>query len=230
LNSSKASLTLSSLSKSVNRSLFIVFEGGEGTGKSTQIRRAESRLKGEGRDVLVTWEPGGTPVGERIRSILLDPTSGRIDARCEALLYAAARAEHVAKVIKPALNKGTFVLCDRYWDASRAYQGAGRALGMKPLDDINLWGTDGLFPDLVFLFDIDPEDGIARVKARNDGILDRLEQEALHFHRRIREAYLYIAKRDPARYHIIDARQSIESVEAQVTRVIQSKLELLSQP
>lgn len=191
---------------------FIVFEGGEGTGKSTQIRALEAWLKSQGREALVTWEPGGTDLGQRIRAILLDPTSGPMDARCEALLYAAARAEHVAKVIRPALERGAVVLCDRYWDASRAYQGAGRALGIGPIDRLNEWATQDLFPDRVYLFDLDPEAGLARAKTRNHGMLDRLEQEGMPFHEKIRQAYLFIAHSDPRRYRIIDASRTPPSI------------------
>ncbi|MBS1984189.1 MAG: dTMP kinase [Bdellovibrionales bacterium] len=197
---------------------FIVFEGGEGTGKSTQIRQTEANLKARGFEVVVTWEPGGTALGERIRSILLDPNSGPMDPRCEALLYSAARAEHVAKVIRPALEKGAVVLCDRYWDASRAYQGAGRGLGLKPIDDLNIWATGGLFPDRVYLFDIDPEAGMERVKARTaTGALDRLEQESMSFHEKIRQAYLFVARSDPARYRLIDSRKAIADIQNQIS-------------
>lgn len=167
-----------------------------------------------GFDVLVTWEPGGTPLGQRVREILLDPQSGPMDSRCEALLYTAARAEHVAKVIRPALERGTTVLCDRYWDASRAYQGAGRGLGTKAIDRLNEWATGDLFPDRVYLFDIDPEAGIGRAKARQ--ALDRLEQEPLSFHDKIRSAYLHIAKENPASYRIIDSRRTIEEIQAEL--------------
>jgi dTMP kinase len=203
---------------------FIVFEGGEGTGKSTQIRALEAWLKSQGREVIVTWEPGGTDLGQRIRAILLDPTSGPMDARCEALLYAAARAEHVAKVIRPALERGAVVLCDRYWDASRSYQGAGRRLGMGPIDRLNEWATQDLFPDRVFLFDLNPEAGLARAKARNHGMLDRLEQEGLPFHEQIRQAYLFIARGEPSRYRIMDASRAPESITAEVTEDVKSFL------
>lgn len=195
---------------------FIVFEGGEGTGKSTQIREIEAHLKGLGRDVLVTWEPGKTAIGQRLREILLDPASGQIDVRAEALMYAAARAEHVAKVIRPALERGAIVLCDRYWDASRAYQGAGRGLGMKAVDEINCWATQGLHPDRVYLFDIDPDAGLKRVRARADGTFDRLEAEPTSFHETIRQAYLFLAKREPARYRILDSRDPIEEIRRRI--------------
>src|SRR5690606_14290184 len=120
--------------------------------------------------------------------------------------------EHVAKVIRPALASGAVVLCDRYWDASRAYQGSGRGLGMKPIDDLNRWATDDHHPDRVYLFDIAPETGMDRVRARTEGHLDRLEQESMDFHAKIREAYLFIARSDPARYPVLDSRRSPEEI------------------
>ena len=211
--------------KSLKKGVFIVFEGGEGTGKSTQIRKMEALLKQKGFDVIVTWEPGGTPLGERVRHILLDPSSGKMDARCEALLYSAARAEHVAKVIRPALDRNAVVLCDRYCDASRAYQGAGRGLGMKAIDQLNCWATQDLSPDRVYLFDIAPEAGLERAKVRNEGTLDRLEQEPLDFHNQIRKAYLFIAQSDPARYRMIDSRGGIEEIHQKLLADIEPMIE-----
>ncbi len=208
-----------------SQGLFVVFEGGEGTGKSTQIRKMEALLKTKGFDVVVTWEPGGTPLGERIRSILLDPQSGQIDVRCEALLYSAARAEHVAKVIRPALNRGAVVLCDRYWDASRAYQGAGRGLGLKAIDELNAWATGNLSPDRVYLFDIAPETGLDRARTRNEGSLDRMEQESLDFHGQIRKAYLFIAQSDPTRYRVLDSKAGIEEIHGQLSQDLLPMLE-----
>ncbi len=195
---------------------FIVFEGGEGTGKSTQIHSLKKFLADKNFEVVLSWEPGGTPIGSAIREILLSTTSTGMSARCEALLYSAARAEHVEKVIRPALERGAIVLCDRYWDASRAYQGFGRGLGMKAIDDLNVWATDGLFPNRVYLFDLDPEKGLDRVKARGDGSLDRLEQESMDFHRKIRKAYVHLADSDPNRYRKIDAGQDLETIRKQI--------------
>lgn len=195
------------------RGKFIVFEGGEGTGKSTQIRLLEQHLHQKSiSEVVLSWEPGGTPLGEKVRSILLDPASGKISYKAEALLYAAARAEHIDKVIGPALERGCVVLCDRYIDASKAYQGWGRKLGLQSIHELNDWATDGTFPDHVFLFDLDPVVGMNRVIQRQDGKLDRLEQEKIEFHQSIRSAYLHIAKSLPQSYTVIDSTQSIESI------------------
>ncbi len=191
---------------------FIVFEGGEGTGKSTQIHSLKAFLESQKKEVVLSWEPGGSPIGESIRELLLSPTFKGMNDRCEALLYAAARAEHVAKVLRPALQRGATVLCDRYWDASRAYQGFARGLGMSAIDNLNLWATEGLFPDRVYFFDLDPALGLARVNTRQQGKLDRMEAEALGFHEKIREAYRFIARSDPKRYVCINAALSVESV------------------
>ena len=196
---------------------FIVFEGGEGTGKSTQIRLLERHLHDKlGLEVVLSWEPGGTPLGEKIRSILLDPASGKMSYKAEALLYSAARAEHVERVIRPALERGAVVLCDRYIDASKAYQGWGRKLGLQSVHDLNDWATDGTFPDRVFVFDLDPKLGIERVIKRQDGKLDRLEQEKIEFHQNIRAAYMHIAKSNPDSYSVIDSTQSIEDIHASI--------------
>lgn len=197
----------------MKKGLFVVFEGGEGTGKSTQIHSLKAFLEKENFEVLLSWEPGGTPIGEKIREILLSPSSKGMDARCEALLYAAARAEHVQKVLRPAIERGAIVLCDRYWDASRAYQGFARGLGFSSVDQINFWATEGLFPDRVYFFDLDPQVGLARVNKRQDGRLDRMEQEKMDFHQKIRAAYQFIARQSPERYLQIDASQSVAAVQ-----------------
>jgi dTMP kinase len=206
---------------------FIVFEGGEGTGKTTQIHALKDWIeKTLGREVVVTFEPGGTPLGKKIREMLLDPDvkGSEMDPRCEALLFAATRAEHVAKVIRPAVEAGKIVLCDRYWDASRAYQGSGRGLGFEAIDRLNIWGTHGCFPKRVFLFDLPPEKGLERAKIRQDGKLDRLEAAGLAFHEKVRASYLYLAQSDPKRYRILDASQSIESLFAEVSKDVRECL------
>ncbi len=208
----------------VGRGKFFVFEGGEGTGKSTQIKLLEQRLLDMGRSVVLSWEPGGTPVGERIRQILLDPGTGALDIRAEALLYAAARAEHVAKVLRPALERGCIVLCDRYWDASRAYQGIGRGLGIAVVDTINVWATEGLYPDKVFVFDFDAAKGLKRAEIRNKGQLDRVEQAGTSFHEKVRQGYLDIGHANPETHHIVDASQSVEDIALLLWKKIQESI------
>ena len=215
-------------SSQAKRGLFVTFEGGEGTGKTTQIKALSQWIeKTLGLKVLVTWEPGGSPLGEKLRSILLSPDTGQISYRAEALLYAAARAEHVDKVIRPALEAGTLVLCDRYWDASKAYQGHGRGLGFSAIDHINHWATEQLFPDRVFVFDIDAKKGLERARVRNQGAMDRLEQEKIQFHEDIRKAYLFIASQDPAHYRVISSDNSIENIEGvlrqEMTELLKTK-------
>ncbi len=195
---------------------FFVFEGGEGTGKTTQIHQIKRSLESLGNDVVVTWEPGGTTLGQKIRAMLLDPEIPKMDARCEALLFAAARAEHVAKIIAPAVEAGKIVLCDRFWDASRAYQGSGRGLGFQAIDRFNEWGTQSYYPDRVYIFDLDPRLGLERASVRTGGKLDRLEQESYQFHDLVRQSYLEIAKSLPNRYHVVQANASIDAIHCEI--------------
>jgi dTMP kinase len=181
--------------------LFIAFEGVEGAGKGTQIRLAEEYLREQGFDVLVTREPGGTAAGEQIRQLLLDPDTGKLDARAEALLFAASRAQTVTNVIRPALADGKVVICDRYVDSSLAYQGWARGLGEPDVLSLNVWATQGLFPDLVVLLHIEPERGLGRSAAP----LDRMELEGQNFHAKVADAYLKIAEEHPERFAVVDA-------------------------
>ncbi|GAA1812643.1 dTMP kinase [Luedemannella flava] len=192
------------------RGLFVVFEGGEGAGKSTQVGLLAEALRGEGRAVLVTREPGATDVGVRIRELVLDPTAtggpagATLGPRAEALLYAADRAHHVASLVRPALTRGEVVISDRYVDSSLAYQGAGRTLPVDEVAWLSDWATGGLVPDLVVLLDVEPVVGLARAGSRG-GSADRLESEALPFHERVRTGFLRRAGADPARYLVVDA-------------------------
>ncbi|MGC9670305.1 dTMP kinase [Planosporangium sp. 12N6] len=203
------------------RGLFIVFEGGEGAGKSTQVNRLAETLRAQGRDVLVTREPGATEVGERIRGLLLhdQPASGTLTPRAEALLYAADRAHHVAALVRPALARGEVVISDRYVDSSLAYQGAGRTLPVDEVSWLSSWATGGLKPDLTVLLDVDPQVGLARVGARETGA-DRLENESEAFHERVRYAFLDLAAADSGRYLVLDAGRSPDVIaEAVAERV-----------
>ena len=210
------------------RGLFIAFEGGEGSGKSTQVDLLATALIADGWDVVVTREPGATDVGMRIRSLLLDrPTTGVAGAlamapRAEALLYAADRAHHVATVVRPALAKGSIVISDRYIDSSLAYQGAGRTLPANEISWLSTWATGGLSPDLVVLLDIDPTVGLKRVAGR--GGADRLEAEGGPFHDRVRYAFLDLATRDPRRYVVIDASANESEIAAEIAARVRSML------
>ncbi|RUL91160.1 dTMP kinase [Verrucosispora sp. FIM060022] len=201
----------------VSAGLFVVFEGGEGAGKSTQLAQLAERLRAEGRDVVVTREPGATGVGTRIRSLVLDNNTDdeAPSPRAEALLYAADRAHHVATVVRPALSRGAVVISDRYVDSSLAYQGAGRTLPVDELSWLSSWATGGLKPDLVVLLDIDPRAGLSRVAERSRAA-DRLEAESLAFHERVRYAFLDLAAADPNRYLVLDAGHPVEQIAERV--------------
>lgn len=197
---------------------FIVFEGGEGVGKSTQVAKLADRLRGQGYEVLVTREPGATEIGARIRGLLLEPRPAGeppISPRSEALLYAADRAHHVSSVVRPALARGEVVVSDRYVDSSLAYQGAGRTLPVDEVSWLSSWATGGLKPDLVVLLDLDPAVGRRRVADRGTGV-DRLEAEAQPFHERVRYAFLDLAAADPKRYLVLDAGRPPDAVAAMV--------------
>lgn len=197
---------------------FITLEGGEGAGKSTQERLLSAHVAALGCGVVRTREPGGTPVAEEIRRVLLTPRADGLEPHAEALLFAAARAEHVCRVIRPALERGSVVICDRYLDSSVAYQGFGRDLGADRIRDLSLWATDGLAPDLVIVLDIDPEIGLGRLSST-----DRLEREPLAYHQRVRAGFQALAAQEPDRYALIDAALPTAAVaEAVADRVTQT--------
>lgn len=183
--------------------LFVTLEGGDGAGKSTQAELLEQWLHERGRSTLRTREPGGTPLGASIRELVLHGR-GHIDARAEALLYAADRAQHIATVVRPALHAGTVVLQDRYVDSSIAYQGAGRELGGDEIRELSRWATRDLVPDLTVLLDLDVAEGRRRLDAAR-GRFDRLEAEAAAFHERVRRTYLELAASEPDRFLVVDA-------------------------
>jgi dTMP kinase len=206
---------LGSITGAPTKGIFIAFEGGEGTGKSTQSKLLATWLEQEGEHVLLTREPGGTSLGKDLRKILLAKQTGDISPRAEALLYAADRAHHVHSVIRPALARGEVVITDRYFDSSIAYQGAGRVLSPGEVARISRWATESLFPTLTIVIDLPVETSLARLKSR-----DRLESEANDFHERVRQEFLQIARLDPERYYIVDGKQSIEKIhKAVVNRV-----------
>jgi dTMP kinase len=202
--------------------LFIAFEGVEGAGKGTQIAMAEEYLRAQAsQDVLVTREPGGTELGEKIREVLLDPKTGKLDARSEALLFAAARAQTVTSVIRPALADGKVVICDRYVDSSLAYQGWARGLGEADVLTLNVWATQGLFPDLVILLHVEPERGLLR----STEAPDRMELEGQDFHAKVSDAYLKIAEEHPERFVVIDADKEPAEVFDDVRAALDKALE-----
>jgi dTMP kinase len=202
---------LGSITGTPTTGVFIAFEGGEGTGKSTQSKMLKKWLEQEGEDVVLSREPGGTDLGQGLRKILLGHETGAISPRAEALLYAADRAHHVFSTIRPALDRGDVVITDRYFDSSIAYQGAGRVLQPNEVARISRWATESLFPTLTIIIDQPAEIGLARLKSR-----DRLEAEPLAFHERVRNEFLQIASMDPERYLIVDGTQSIEDIHEEI--------------
>jgi dTMP kinase len=204
---------------------FITFEGGEGVGKSTQIRRAAAWLEAEGVEVLLTREPGGTPRAEQLRSLLLDRTDEPMPQSCELLLMFAARATHLANLIEPAVARGAWVLCDRFTDATYAYQGGGRGLPEADIDALVRIVHPQRQPDLTVLLDAPVELGLARARERNgaDGP-DRFETERAEFFERVRQTYLQRATREPARFRVIDASGTLEAVGAQISRALAALL------
>ena len=190
---------------------FITVEGIEGVGKSTNMEYIHRQLQAAGKDVLVTREPGGTPLAEAIRGLLLDPAYTGMDTLCELQLMFAARAEHLAKVIRPALAAGRWVLCDRFTDATYAYQGGGRGVDAAVIARLEDLVQGGFRPDLTLLLDVTVETGLARASLR--GTLDRFEQEQVEFFERVRQAYLDMARKHPGRYRIVDAGQPLEAVQ-----------------
>jgi dTMP kinase len=191
--------------------VFITFEGGEGSGKSTQTKLLKEWLEKDNERVLLTREPGGTPLGNQLRDILLDNKTGNISPRAEALMYAADRANHVYTMIRPALEKGEVVISDRYFDSSVAYQGAGRVLSPAEVARISRWATESLTPTLTIIMDLPAEIGLARLQST-----DRLESEPLAFHERVRHEYLNLAYQDPERFLIVDASQTIEQIHQEI--------------
>jgi dTMP kinase len=195
--------------------LFITFEGPDGSGKSTQARLLAQRLRGEGRAVLESVEPGGTPIGQQIRRILLDPANKELAPTAELLLMFAARAQNVEQWILPALQQGTIVISDRFTDSSIAYQGAGRGLGRDTVLELDRIACRRLVPDLTICIDLDTETGLARALARG-GMETRLEEQAIEFHHKVREAYHELARCEPQRFRLIDGHGTPDAIAAKV--------------
>lgn len=205
--------------------MFITFEGGEGSGKSTQIRRLGDRLMAGGRAVLLTREPGGTPEAEAVRSLLVSGDVGRWTATSEALLNYAAREQHLEQVIRPALARGDIVLCDRFMDSTRAYQGYAGGCDAAFLDALETAIVGPTRPVLTLIFDLDPAQGLARAKTRGDAVSeDRYERKGLAFHQKLRAGFLDILRKDPKRCRLVDAAQSVDDVEATVWSIVSGAL------
>lgn len=202
-------------------SLFITIEGPDGAGKSTQINNIKDFFDGKGIEYILTREPGGTNISEKIRDIILDKDNREMNPVTEALLYAASRAQHVAQVIKPALDQGKVVICDRFIDSSFAYQGSGRGLG-DIVWEINRAAIDGCMPDITFVFMLDPEIGLKRVVSRGEE--DRLELEKMEFHQKVFRGYVELEKQFPNRIVGIDAIQSIDEIKDEIYRVLEDKV------
>ena len=204
--------------------MFITLEGPEGSGKTTAVDFAVKALEEKGYQIVRTREPGGTPIAEQIRNIILDKENTKMDPRTEALLYAASRRQHLVEKVWPALKEGKIVVCDRYLDSSLAYQGGARGLGIENILNINMFATENTWPDLTLLFDIKPEIGLARIASNSNREVNRLDLEKLEFHNKVRDTFLELAKRYPERFVIIDASKSREEVAHATLEAILSRL------
>lgn len=204
--------------------MFITFEGPDGAGKSTIIKLVHEKLLQDGFNIVLTREPGGTPIAEKIRDIILDNSNQALDARTEALLYAASRRQHLVEKIWPALKEGKIVLCDRFLDSSLAYQGGGRNLGVENVLNINLFATENTYPDLTLFFDISPEVGLARVSKDKKRVADRLDNENENFHDKVYKTFKEIIEQNKNRIVVIDASKSIDEVVETTYKIIKERL------
>lgn len=204
--------------------MFITLEGPEGSGKTTAVETAVNKLIEMGYQIVRTREPGGTPIAEQIRNVILDKDNTAMDPRTEALLYAASRRQHLVEKVWPALKEGKIVICDRYLDSSLAYQGGARGLGVDNILNINLFATENTWPDLTLLFDIKPEVGLERIAKNADREVNRLDLEKIEFHNKVRQTFLDLSKRYPDRFVVIDASQSREKVAEDTLQAILSRL------
>ena len=204
--------------------MFITLEGPEGSGKTTAVETAVKKLMEMGYEIVRTREPGGTPIAEEIRNVILDKANTAMDPRTEALLYAASRRQHLVEKVWPALKEGKIVICDRYLDSSLAYQGGARGLGVDNILNINLFATENTWPDLTLLFDIKPELGLERIANNADREVNRLDLEKIEFHNKVRQTFLDLSKRYPERFVVIDASQSREKVAEDTLQAILSRL------
>ncbi|NLY72232.1 MAG: dTMP kinase [Tissierellia bacterium] len=204
------------------KGLWISFEGGEGSGKTSLIEGLVKKLEERGLSYMVTREPGGVPLAERIRDVIMTRSETPMDPMTEAILFAASRRQHLVEKVLPGLEAGKIVLMDRYVDSSIVYQGYGRGLGMEKIRELNLFATEGHMPDLTFYLDLDPEEGLRRIH-RNQREVNRLDEEGLDFHKKIREGYLILSKKEK-RIHKLDASKSLEELTMEVWQIIKGLL------
>ncbi|WP_438497470.1 dTMP kinase [Paenibacillus sp. IHBB 3054] len=203
---------------------FITLEGGDGSGKTTVLGRVAAYLQNHSMPYRITREPGGIEIAEKIRSIILDPAHTAMDSRTEALLYAAARSQHLAEVVEPALKDGITVLCDRFVDSSLVYQGYARGLGIEEVWSINRFAIGSRMPDLTFYLDVDPEVGLSRIAANQEREVNRLDLENLAFHQKVREGYQLVIASDPQRIVVLDANRPIHMVEQDIVRTLKERI------
>lgn len=208
----------------MSKGLFITFEGGEGSGKTTVCKYIYNRLLSEGIDAIYSREPGGVDIAEQIRNVILNVSNTAMDVRTEALLYAASRRQHLVEVILPALEAGKTVICDRFIDSSLAYQGHARDIGIDEVMEINRFAIDNCMPDLTLYFDVAPEIGLSRINRRGEA-LDRLDREKLSFHYKVHEGYRIVCEKYSERIKVIDASQSLEKVESDAYELIRKRIE-----
>lgn len=206
--------------------MFITFEGPEGSGKTTVANIIVQKLEQLGYKVVHTREPGGTPISEAIRNVILDKKNTNLDPRAEALLYAASRRQHLVEKVWPAIREGKIVVCDRYLDSSLAYQGGARELGVDNILSVNMFATEGTFPDVTLLFDITPEDGLKRIAANANREVNRLDLEKIDFHHKVHDTFLELARKYRDRYIVIDASRPLEEVVDQAWTELKKKLGL----
>lgn len=208
----------------MEKGIFITFEGNEGSGKTTITNRIYKQLKEEGYSVMLTREPGGIEIAEQIREVILNTNNTKMDARCEALLYAAARRQHLVEKVIPALNEGVIVLCDRFIDSSLAYQGVARGLGMDEIMSVNAFAIQDTMPKLTVLLQVNVKEGMKRVHAREEA-LNRLDKESMDFHEAVSKGYEEVSKRYPKRIQCVDANRSEEEVYAEVLAIVKKGIQ-----
>ena len=205
--------------------MFITIEGPEGSGKSSVTKKVAEMLERDGEEIVMTREPGGTPIAEQIRNVILDKENTKMDPMTEALLYAASRRQHLVEKVWPLSKEGKIVISDRFIDSSLAYQGGARGLGIDRIYDLNMtYATEGYSPDLTLLFDLEPEIGLARIAANASREVNRLDLEKIEFHRQVRQTFLDLAKRFPERFVVIDASKSFDEVVADTYKVVKDRI------